>query len=124
MKKQEREYQEKKIDWNKTNKIENKGRFNLIKRKKTIVSVQQRTNCISLIGSGVKTIQKTEQVVVKDWTDSLHAQRNAKFALLGKQKIKKFNLIVANGDKFFIQKESEDEIIYNDDYNTRKDKQN
>ena len=113
---------EKKIDWNKTNKIENKGRFNLKKKKRSIVSAKQRTNCISLIGSGIKTVQKTEQIIVKDWTDSLHAQRNAKFALLGKQKIKKFNLIVANGDKFFIQKESEDEIIYNDDYNTRKEK--
>ena len=30
---------------------------------------------------------------------------------------------MANGDKFFIQKESDDEIIYNDDYNTRKQKQ-
>ena len=29
---------------------------------------------------------------------------------------------MANGDKFFIQKESDDEIIYNDDYNTRKQK--
>ena len=113
---------EKKIDWNKTNRIDNKGIFNLLKKKKTIVSVKQRTNCISLIGSGIKTVQKTEQIIVKDWADSLHAQRNAKFALLGKQKIKKYNLIVANGDKFFIQKESEDEIIYNDDYNTRKEK--
>ena len=117
---------EKKIDWNKTNKIENKGRFNLLKKKKSIVSAKQRTNCISLIGSGVNNaqiVQRQEQTVVRDWTNSLHAQRNAKFALLGKQKIKKFNLIVANGDKFFIQKESEDEIIYNDDYNTRKDRQ-
>ena len=29
---------------------------------------------------------------------------------------------MTNGDKFFIQKESDDEIIYNDDYNTRKQK--
>ena len=43
---------------------------------------------------------------------------------MGKPKqIKKHKLLVANGDKFFIQKESDDEIIYNDDYNTRKQKQ-
>ena len=76
-------------------------------------------------GTGVQDVQivgNTENVV-RDWSNLLHAQRNAKFALLGKLKTKKYNLLVANGDKFFILKDSDDEIIYNDDYNTRKDKQ-
>ena len=117
---------ERKVDWNKTNEIENKGRINLLKKKKTKLSAKQRTNSISLIGSGVQKVQKIvekKETVVRDWSNLLHAQRNAKFALIGKTRIKKYNLLVANGDKFFIQKESEDEIIYNDDYNTRKDKQ-
>ena len=51
-------------------------------------------------------------------------QSFSKFGLFGKPKqTKKLKLLVANGDKFFIQKESDDEIIYNDDYNTRKQKQ-
>ena len=29
---------------------------------------------------------------------------------------------MVNGDKFFIQKEIEDDIIYNDDYNSRREK--
>ena len=118
---------EKKVDWNATNKIENKGKLNLLKKKKTMISAKQRTNTICLLGSEIQNNKINEQKenvveVVRDWSNSLHAQRNAKFALLGKLKTKKFNLLVANGDKFFIQKESEDEIIYNDDYNTRKER--
>ena len=110
---------EKKIDWNKTNKIEKKGKINLLKRKKTIISIKQRTNSIILKGNAV---QKKENAI-HGWSSLLHAQRNVKFNLLGKIKTKKNKLLVANGDKFFILKESDDEIIYNDDYNTRKDKQ-
>jgi hypothetical protein len=116
---------EKKIDWNETNKIESKGKINLLSKRKTIISTKQRTNSISLKGTGVQDVQivgNTENLV-RDWSNLLHAQRNAKFALLGKLKTKKYNLLVANGDKFFILKDSDDEIIYNDDYNTRKDKQ-
>ena len=116
---------EKKIDWNETNKIESKGKINLLSKRKTIISAKQRTNSISLKGTGVPDVQIVEkgENVVRDWSNLLHAQRNAKFALLGKLKTKKYNLLVANGDKFFILKDSDDEIIYNDDYNTRKDKQ-
>ena len=117
---------EKEINWNEVNKIERKGRFNLLTKKRAKILGIRRTNNISLLGSRMPVIQKeekVEQTIIKDWTNSLHAQRNAKFALYGKPKTKKNILLVANGDKFFIQKEAEDEIIYNDDYNTRKEKQ-
>ena len=117
---------EKEIDWNKFNKIKKEGLVNIIIKKKIVTLAKQRTNSIILKGTDKKEIQiieKTkEKVVEKDWKNTLHAQRNAKFTLLGKSK-KKYKLIVANGDKFYIQKESEDEIIYNDDYNSRKEKQ-
>ena len=119
---------EQKIDWNKVNKMENKGRFNLLKKisRKKVLS-KQNTNSINLVGMTVvknaqmMTQKVVEKIVKKDWKNTLQAQRNAKFTLSGKQRIKKYKLLVANGDKFFIQKESDDEIIYNDDYNTRKD---
>ena len=113
---------EKKIDWNLTNKIENKGKINIFKKRKQNISEKQKTNTISLIGSGIKDVQIIEKIVKEDWTNSLRAQRNSKFALYGKEKRKKDNLIVVNGKKFLIKKESKDEIIYNDDYNTRSNK--
>ena len=63
--------------------------------------------------------------VHKNWNNLLRGQKSGKFSLLSKANLTKKNkLLVANGDKFFIQKEIEDDIIYNDDYNTRKEKQN
>ena len=110
---------EKKIDWNKTNKIDKKGKINLLNRKKTVISAKQRTNSIILKGNK----DQKKEIVIRGWSSLLHAQRNVKFNLIGKIKTKKNKLLVANGDKFFILKEPDDEIIYNDDYNTRKDKQ-
>ena len=99
---------EKEINWNEVNKIERKGRFNLLTKKRAKILGIRRTNNISLLGSRMPVIQKeekVEQTIIKDWTNSLHAQRNAKFAVYGKPKTKKNILLVANGDKFFIQKE-------------------
>ena len=111
----------KNIDWNKFNKIDKKA-FNLLHKKKVVTLVNQRINSIGLIGTGkIETVKVVQKVEKKDWSNSIQAQRNAKFTLLGKQKTKKYKLLVANGDKFFIMKESDDEIIYNDDYNSRKD---
>ena len=136
------------IDWNDFNILSRQEEFQIIhkekpvevkekiiekiitEKKKPITLAKQRTNSIGLIGTGkvetTKVIHKVENKVQnvevpKDWSNTLQAQRNAKFALLGKQKAKKYKLLVANGDKFFIMKESDDEIIYNDDYNSRKD---
>ena len=112
---------EKEIDWNKFNEIDKKDDINLLYKKKEITLEEKRTNSFSLIGVQVeKIVQKIEKTEKKDYC--LQAQKNAKFALYGKQKLKKYKLIVANGDNFFIQKESDDEIIYNDDYNSRREK--
>ena len=79
--------------------------------------IKQFSNIINLLGKELSLPQK-------NWKN-LRAQKSGKFALLSKQinlsKKNKINLLVANGDKFFIQKELEDEIIYNDDYNSRKE---
>lgn len=108
--------------------MKKEGKLNLLTKIRKIVLAKQRTNTINLKGTGVKEVQiiekkeKVEKTVTKDWRNTLHAQRNAKFALLGRQKIKKYKLTVEKGDKLFIQKEAEEEIIYNDDYNSRKEK--
>ena len=118
---------EKKINWNEFNIIEHTD-LNIIHKKQKVNLIKQIITSILLQGEEMpqpqieqKIIQKEKVITVtKTWKD-LQAQRNAKFSLIGKTKtIKKTKLLVANGDKFFIQKESDDEIIYNDDYNTRK----
>jgi hypothetical protein len=108
------------VDWNKFNKIQKKDTINLVNKKITLA--KQRTNTFNLISQMEKPQQDLQIIEQRNWTDTLQAQRNAKFGLFGKPKTKKYKLIVANGDKFFIQKESDDEIIYNDDYNRRNDK--
>ena len=119
---------EKKIDWNKLNKIQKKDKINLLHKKNAIILAKQRTNTMNLMGvktdKNVQVVQKIQKAEKKDWTNILHAQRNAKFALYGKPKTKKYKLLVDNGDKLFIKRESEDDIIYNDDYNSRTIKQN
>ena len=109
---------EKKINWNEFNVISHSD-LNIIQKKPKINLINQKTTTIALIGKEMPKPQKK-----KDWNDLLKVQSFSKFGLLGKPKqSKKLKLLVANGDKFFIQKESDDEIIYNDDYNTRKQKQ-
>jgi hypothetical protein len=79
----------------------------------------QISNSINIKGPELPKPQIIE--IQKNWNNLLRGQRSGKFCLTGKPKlIKKTKLLVANGDKFFIQKEIDDEIIYNDDYNTRK----
>ena len=119
---------EKKINWNEFNIITHTD-FSLIHIKPQKILIKQTISSIELLGEEIpeqkKEIIEKEKIITitKEWKN-LQAQRNAKFGLLGKPKqIKKHKLLVANGDKFFIQKESDDEIIYNDDYNTRKQKQ-
>ena len=122
---------EKKINWNEFNVISHSD-LNIIQAKPKINLINQKTTTITLIGEELPKPQKEKEIiqtekivtVTKDWNDSLKVQSFSKFGLFGKPKqTKKLKLLVANGDKFFIQKESDDEIIYNDDYNTRKQKQ-
>ena len=94
---------EKPINWNKLNRIEQKSKINIIgKVKKEIIQVEK-------------------QFIKIDWKGLLQPQKKEKILILGKKRIKKPIFLVSNGDKFFIQKEpeSDDEIIYNDDYNCR-----
>ena len=93
--------------------------INLNKNKPFLI--KQTSDIISL--TGLEKPQPKIILVQKNWNNLLRGQKSGKFCLLGKEKIiKKNKLLVANGDKFFIQKELDDEIIFNDDYNSRKEK--
>ena len=113
---------EKKINWNEFNIPIKNIYFNLnqIKNNKNPIFKKQRSDNINLIGAELPKPQP-----LKNWKNILHAQKSGKFSLQGKSNIiqNKNKLLIANGDKFYIQKDSEDEIIYNDDYNTNKSKQ-
>ena len=91
------------------------------KNKKKLIFIKQTSNIISL--SGLDKPKPQIITVQKNWKNILRGQKSCKFSLLAKEKaIKNNKLLVANGDKFFIQKEIEDDIIYNDDYNSRREK--
>ena len=105
------------VDWNEFIKVEKKPSINLIHNKKKIVLKKQNLNAFSF--RGVRRIQRKESEkieITNTWSDLLKAQRNAKFGIKGKTKIMP-KLLIIQGDKFMIQKEAEEEIIYNDDYN-------
>ena len=105
------------VDWNEFIKVEKKPSINLIHNKKKIVLQKQNLNAFSF--RGVRRIQRKESEkieITNTWSDLLKAQRNAKFGIKGKTKIMP-KLLIIKGDKFMIQKEAEEEIIYNDDYN-------
>ena len=105
------------VDWNEFIKVEKKPSINLIHNKKKIVFKKQNLNAFSF--RGVRHIQRKESEkieITNTWSDLLKAQRNAKFGIKGKTKIMP-KLLIIKGDKFMIQKEAEEEIIYNDDYN-------
>ena len=106
---------EKKINWNESNIPIKNINFNFIhlKENKTLKFKKQKSYNINLIGLELPKPQPE-----KNWKNLLRAQKSGKFNLQGKPTISKNKkLLIANGDKFFIQKEIEDEIIYNDDYN-------
>ena len=109
---------EKRINWNQFNIPEKNNYLNIIplkKEKKVNILKKQRHNSINIIGND---LPKKEPK--KTWNNLLRAQKSTKLFLESKPKIK---LYITNGDKFFIQKELEEEIIYNDDYNTRNQKE-
>ena len=109
---------EKRINWNQFNIPEKISYLNIIppkKEKKVIILKKQRHNSINIIGNDLP-----KQQPKKTWNNLLRAQKSTKLFLECKPKLK---LYITNGDKLFIQKESEEEIIYNDDYNTRNQKE-
>ena len=100
--------------------IENEINLNELNKEK-LIFIKQTSNIISL--SGLDKPKPQIITVQKNWKNILRGQKSCKFSLLAKEKaIKNNKLLVANGDKFFIQKEIEDDIIYNDDYNSRREK--
>ena len=106
----------KKVDWNRLIKIEKKPSINYIhKTKKLILKKQNLCSFVFKSTERTYTNESQEFEKVNNWENSLKAQRNAKFNLKGKKK--SIKLIISKGDKFMIKNESEDEIIYNDDYN-------
>ena len=113
---------EKKINWNEFNIPAKNVYFNLIhiKDNKTPIFKKQRSNNINFIGLELPKPQPT-----KNWKNILKAQKSSKFSLQSKVNIIKSSnkLLIAKGDKFFIQREPDDEIIYNDDYNSNKSRQ-
>ena len=114
---------ENRINWNKFNSMQRNKNINIfaLKINKNPILIKQISNAISLFG--VEMPKPQTVTYQKNWNNYLRGQRSGKFCLPGKPNIhKKYKLLVANGDKFFIQKEIEDEIIYNDDYNTRTEK--
>ena len=100
-------------------KIQKNPNINLIHKPQKAIFKKQKLNefCIK----GIDQIQRkqSEKIVVSTNTNNqsktLMAQRNAKFCIKGRTKTMK--LLIIKGDKFTIQKEPEDEIIFNDDYN-------
>ena len=79
-----------------------------IKNNKIPILIMQISNSINIKGPELPKPQIIE--VQKNWNNLLRGQRSGKFCLTGKPKlIKKTKLLVANGDKFFIQKEIDDE---------------
>ena len=116
---------ENKINLNKYNIMQRNNSVNIfgLKMNKNPSLIKQISNSITIAG-----IEIPKQKIVKvqnNWNNLLRGQRSGKFYFPGKPNlVKKYKLLVANGDKFFIQREIEDEIIYNDDYNTRNEKLN
>ena len=114
-----------KKDWNDTNKIIKKDSIILKNIKKTLFYKKDKIVSFNLLGinSQQKSIinYKKDEINsnleenINDWYKNLKAQRNSKFSFYGKGK--KAKLMIMKEDKFMIQKEIEDEIIYNDDYN-------
>ena len=111
------------IDWNDMNKIIKKDSISLKNVNKALLYKNDKSASFNILG--IYTLKKDEdkrdisnnnlEENINNWYKDLKAQRNSKFSLYGKRK--KIQLMIMRGDKFMIQKENEDEIIYNDDYN-------
>ena len=112
-----------KIDWNDMNKIIKKDSISLKIIKKSILYKKDKIVSFNLLGintllKNIINYKKEEKKIeenLNNWYNNLKAQRNSKFSFYGKGK--KTKLMIIKGDKLMIQKEIEDEIIYNNDYN-------
>ena len=89
--------------------IEEEEEREIIKKRKIKENIEENRN------------EKNKENIARNWNRPLNAQRNAKFSLKGKEK--NIKLIIQKGDKFLIQRDKDDEIIYNDDYNYLKERE-
>jgi len=136
-----------KPEWNKLNQLKKQNSLKLIGKdlKELKMKIMKNSN-INIIAKTEKiifkkqnlysfTFQRIEQVekneneefeIINNWSNILKAQRNTKFYIKGRIKNNKY--VISKINKFMIKKEPEDEIIYNDDYNSiiqnKKDKVN
>ena len=96
------------INWNDIIKIQKNPNINLTHKPRKVIFKKQNLNAFSFEG-----IEQTPITNAQPKTST--AQRNSKFCIKGRTKTMK--LLIIKGDKFMIQREPEDEIIFNDDYN-------
>ena len=117
----------KKINWNDLIKIEKNSKINLIHKPGKINYQKQILNSFGL--KGIEQIQKkpSEKIIITyNWSDKIQSQINDKFIIQGK--MKEVKLLIVKGDQFMFkrEREPEEELIYNDDYNnlSQKKKEN
>jgi len=105
------------INWNDLVKIQKNPNINLTHKPQKAIFKKQNLNEFCIKGIDQIPRKQSEKIIVStnNQSKTLMAQRNAKFCIKGLTKTMK--LLIIKGDKFTIQKEPEDEIIFNDDYN-------
>ena len=105
-----------KVNWNKTNKMLKNKTFNLLPVIKNVTFKLEKMKSFNII----RKPKKEPKIVIKDWNTILRGQRNTKFNIPATTKAIKLKMV--KSDKFMIQREKEEEIIFNDDYNYLKKK--
>ena len=105
--------------------------MNIIPIIKKPIFTKQNLNSINFKGIeqvkvevSIPSIPKQEKIIEKveiktNWTNLLKQQKNMKFEIKGKIKVKKTmkKLLIVKVDHFTFKREQDEEIIYNDDYN-------
>ena len=105
------------INWNDLIKIQKNPIINLTHIPQKVIFKKQNLYTFSFKGIAQIPKEQSEKIVVNNnQSKTLMAQRNAKFCIKGRTK-PMMKLLIIKGDKFMIQREPEDEIIFNDDYN-------
>ena len=119
------------INWNELIKVNKIPNINIIPIIKKPIFTKQNLNSINFKGIeqvkvevSIPSIPKQEKIIEKveiktNWTNLLKQQKNMKFEIKGKIKVKKTmkKLLIVKVDHFTFKREQDEEIIYNDDYN-------
>ena len=105
------------INWNDLIKIQKNPIINLTHIPRKVIFKKQNLYTFSYKGISPIPKEQSEKIIVtNNQSKNLMAQRNSKFCIKGRTKAM-MKLLIIKGDKFMIQREPEDEIIFNDDYN-------